>query len=110
MYAIRSYYDARDVIAIIGADADTVTEINAQVNADKRLVLCTPGVQAYDTAADQTVTLPGNYTAAAVAGLIASLAPQASPTNKTLPVITSYSIHYTKLYDGAIEYGSALDN
>lgn len=87
--------NARDVIAIIGADADTVTEINAQVNADKRLVLCTPGVQAYDTAADQTVTLPGNYTAAAVAGLIASLAPQASPTNKTLPGITTLGIKFS---------------
>lgn len=80
--------NARDIIAAIGADATAVADINAQVNADKRLVLCTPGVQAYDAAAGQNVFLPGNYTAAAVAGLIASLAPHASPTNKTLPAVT----------------------
>lgn len=80
--------NARDVIAVIGSDAATVALIDAQVQADKRVVLCTPGVYAYDAAANKDVLLPGNYTAAAVAGLIASLAPQSSPTNKVMPGIT----------------------
>ncbi len=91
--------NARDIIAVIGADATTVDAIidpeSGQVNADKRLVLCTPGVQAYDTAAGQNVMLPGNYTSAAVAGLIASLAPQASPTNKTLPAVTTLGTKFS---------------
>jgi len=91
--------NARDIIAIIGADGADVPHIigpdQDQVNADKRLVLCTPGVQAYDAAANQQVMLPGNYTAAAVAGLIASLAPHASPTNKTLPAVTTLSTKYS---------------
>jgi hypothetical protein len=86
--------NARDVIAVIGSDATTVANISAQVQADKRVVLCTPGVMAYDAAADQEVTLPGNYTAAAVAGLIASLAAQSSPTNKVLPGVTKLGIKF----------------
>jgi hypothetical protein len=86
--------NARDVIAVIGSDATTVANISAQVQADKRVVLCTPGVMAYDAAADQEVALPGNYTAAAVAGLIASLAAQSSPTNKVLPGVTKLAIKF----------------
>lgn len=86
--------NARDVIAVIGADAATVANIEDQVQADKRVVLCTPGVFAFDAAADAEVQLPGNYTAAAVAGLIASLAPQSSPTNKVLPGITKLGIKF----------------
>jgi hypothetical protein len=86
--------NARDVIAVVGADAVTTSTIAAQVVADKRLILCTPGVLAYDVASDQTVALPGNYTAAAVAGLVASLAPQASPTNKTLPGVSELAIKF----------------
>lgn len=81
----------RDLIAVIGADAATVTgddSIASQVNADKRIVLCAPAIRAFDAAAGQTVTLPGQYTAAAVAGLIAALPPQVSPTNKTLSGVT----------------------
>jgi tail sheath protein len=85
---------ARDVIAVIGADAAAVGDITDQVTANKRFVLCTPGVQAYDAAAKQNVMLPGNYTAAAVAGLIASLAPQSSPTNKVLPGVTTLSTKF----------------
>jgi hypothetical protein len=80
--------NARDVIAVIGSDAGTVATIEGQVQADKRVVLCAPGVHAYDAAADAEVLLPGNYSAAALAGLIASLAPQSSPTNKVLPGVT----------------------
>lgn len=53
-----------------------------------RIILVAPGIKATDTAASpaQDVTLPGAYTAAAVAGLLASFAPHISLTNKTLPV------------------------
>ena len=92
--------NARDVIAVIGADgvadADTsaTAAITEQVQADKRVVLCAPGVLAFDSASGQEVALPGNYTAAPLAGLIASLAPQASPTNKVLPGVTKLATRF----------------
>ena len=70
---------------MIGADGADTTAIKAQVSANKRLVLAAPAVRAFDPATGDVATLPGSYTAAAVAGLIASLAPQSSPTNKLLP-------------------------
>jgi tail sheath protein len=85
----------KDMISVIGADAVTTTNIKNQVTANKRVVLVTPGVQAYDPAADLVVNLPGNYTAAAVAGLVASLAPQSSPTNKVLPGVVTLATRYS---------------
>lgn len=82
--------NARDVIGVLGSDADAdaaPADIVAQANADKRLVLATPAIHGLDPGGSE-VLLPGQYTAAAVAGLIASLAPQASPTNKTLTGVT----------------------
>lgn len=86
--------NGRDMISVIGADAATLTAIKNQVTANKRVVLVTPGVQAYDPAADAVVSLPGHYTAAAVAGLVASLAPQSSPTNKVLPGVVTLATRY----------------
>ena len=77
--------NARDIIAVVGSDASTVANIKAQVVADKRVVLCAPGVVVGGT------VLPGNYTSAAVGGLIASLAVQSSPTNKVLPAVSGLS-------------------
>lgn len=53
-----------------------------------RVILVAPGIKATDTSMDpaEEVTLPGAYTAAAVAGLLASFPPHISLTNKTLPV------------------------
>lgn len=53
-----------------------------------RVILAAPGIKATDTSTDppEEVTLPGAYTAAAVAGLLASFPPHISLTNKTLPV------------------------
>src|SRR5204862_947653 len=48
----------------------------------------------FDSAAKADVTLPGNYTAAAMAGLISSLAPQSSPTNKVLPAVGKLSTKF----------------
>jgi hypothetical protein len=87
--------DGKDLITVIGSDATGVSEIEDQVAANKRVVLVTPGVRTYDPAAGAMVDLPGNYTAAAVAGLIASLAPQASPTNKVLAGVTQLVTRYS---------------
>lgn len=88
----------RDLIAVVGADTeptvtnDGTTVGDVSVPADKRLVLAAPGIRAQQTLAaeggateSEEVELPGRYTAAAVAGLISTLTPQSSPTNKTLP-------------------------
>ena len=83
--------DGRDMIAVIGSDAGTSATIAAQVAANKRVVLAAPAVRAFDPEAGDLATLPGTYTAAAVAGLIASLAPQSSPTNKVLPGLAGVS-------------------
>lgn len=77
--------DGRDMIGIIGADAAAVPAINAQVAANKRVVLTAPAVNAFDPQAGRVATFPAGYSAAALAGLVASLAPQSSPTNKVLP-------------------------
>jgi hypothetical protein len=79
--------NGRDMIAVIGADATGTTAIKAQVSANKRVVLAAPAVRAFDPETGDLATLPASYTAAALAGLIASLAPQSSPTNKLLPGI-----------------------
>jgi phage tail sheath protein FI len=92
--------DARDVLAVVGSDGANADAAIAQVNADKRLVLATPAVRSFDplpapNTPGAVVTLPGQYTAAAVAGLIASLAPQSSPTNKVLSGITELGTRYS---------------
>jgi phage tail sheath protein FI len=81
------------MMAIIGSDdaGDDVADIVAQVSSNKRFILTTPGIQAFDVQASANVTLPGNYTAAALAGLVSSLAVQSSPTNKVLGGVTQLS-------------------
>ena len=78
----------RDRIAVLGADEDAVDKVaaNADAVAGGRLILVAPGVKVLDQALGKQVALPPAYAAAAVAGLIASLAVQVSPTNKTLAV------------------------
>jgi hypothetical protein len=51
-----------------------------------RIIFVGPGIQAYDTEQRAKVSLPGTYTAAAVAGRMACLKPHVSATNKTLRV------------------------
>jgi tail sheath protein len=69
----------------VGATVDTICSHN--LNSD-RVIFVAPGVLATDAAANPPVdvTLPGAYTAAAVAGLLASFAPHISLTNKILSV------------------------
>jgi hypothetical protein len=75
----------KDLLAVVGSDATTVNAVRNQVSSDDRIILTAPGLRAFDAAARAEVTLPGTYSAAALAGLISSLTPQSSPTNKTLP-------------------------
>jgi hypothetical protein len=75
----------KDLIAVIGSDKDNPADITGQVPDDDRIIFTAPGIQAFDSVARQTVTLPGNHTAAVVAGLLSTLVPQSSPTNKVLP-------------------------
>lgn len=76
--------DGKDIIAVYGSDKTTFSDIADDVTGNKRFIMVTPGIRAYESASDSTVTLPGNYTAAAMAGLLSSLPPNISPTNKVL--------------------------
>ncbi|HEU0300803.1 MAG TPA: phage tail sheath subtilisin-like domain-containing protein [Longimicrobium sp.] len=78
----------RDVIAVVGSDATTVANIKAQVATNDRVILVAPGIMAYDAGAGEEIELPGTYSAAPVAGLISSLGPHISPTNKVLNGVT----------------------
>jgi hypothetical protein len=86
--------NGRDMIAVIGADATGTTAIKAQVTANKRVILTAPAVRAFDPVAGDLAMLPAGFSAAAVAGLIASLAPQGSPTNKVLPGIAGLATRF----------------
>jgi hypothetical protein len=76
--------DGKDIIAIYGSDKTAFGEIGDDVTGNKRFIMVTPGIRTYESASDSTVTLPGNYTAAAMAGLLSGLPPHISPTNKVL--------------------------
>ena len=82
--------NGRDVIAVVGSDATEVDDIKDQVLSNDRLILAAPGIVTSETVvengrtASRDVTLSGSYTAAAVAGLLSTLTPEDSPTNKVL--------------------------
>ncbi|HEX6558887.1 MAG TPA: phage tail sheath subtilisin-like domain-containing protein [Longimicrobiales bacterium] len=75
----------RDMIAVVGTDATTTAAMLAQVPTNDRIVFTAPGIMAFDPVAQDVVALSGTYAAAAVAGLLSTLSPQQSPTNKVLP-------------------------
>jgi len=89
----------KDVIAVIGSDADDVDGIQAHANAvgdvHGRIIMVAPGIKAFDAAAKAEVDLPGTYAAAALAGLLSTLVPQSSPTNKTLPGVQKLTQRFT---------------
>lgn len=74
-----------DRIGIIGGDSDALNAVETHPDSD-RIIFCAPGILVNDSATGSQVALPGSYTAAAVAGLIASLPAHFSPTNKSLRV------------------------
>jgi phage tail sheath protein FI len=78
----------KDMMAVIGADGADVAAIAGQVVADDRVIMTAPGIRYFDPAEGATVDLPANYTAAAIAGLLGTLVPQSSPTNKTMAGVT----------------------
>lgn len=96
---INSNIGNQDLIAVIGSDVDTASEIVAQAPTNKRIILTTPGFSAFDSAANNgagaEVALAGNYGAAAVAGLLSTLPPQSSPTNKTLSGLSQLSQRFS---------------
>jgi Phage tail sheath protein subtilisin-like domain/Phage tail sheath C-terminal domain len=87
--------DNKDVIAVIGSDEPDAAGIAGEAPDNDRIVFVAPGIQTFDAAAKDLVTLPGTYTAAAVAGLLSTLVPQASPTNKVLPGVVSLAQRFS---------------
>lgn len=76
----------RERIGIIGSgfkDGEEVLEHNFN---NERIIFTAPGILVSARGKQEKDKLPGSYLAAAVAGLIASLPVQASPTNKTLTI------------------------
>lgn len=78
----------RERIGIIGSGfkqgKDNLDEIAAHNLNNDRLIFVAPGVVVTKNGKENR--LPGSYLAAAIAGLISSLAVQASPTNKVLAI------------------------
>ena len=87
--------NGKDVMAVIGSDADVVDDITDQTPTNDRIIMVAPGIRAFDAAAGESVDLAGTYTAAAVAGLLSSLSPQSSPTNKVLPGVVELSRRFS---------------
>jgi len=81
--------NGQDLIAVVGADGGNAAAVAAQAQTNDRVVLVAPGyfVPNPDDP-DSDVALPATFSAAPVAGLISTLSPHSSPTNKTLPALT----------------------
>jgi hypothetical protein len=88
--------DGQDLIAVVGSDQTARADIEDQVPNNDRIVFTAPGLQAFDAVVGDVVDLPGTYTAAAVAGLLSTLAPQTSPTNKSLPGVTNLTQRFSR--------------
>ncbi len=79
----------RERIAVVGSQRGaSLAELTGHNLNSDRLIYVAPGIMATDAAASprKDVTLPAAYTAAAVAGLLASQSPHISLTNKILQV------------------------
>ena len=77
--------NGQDLLAVVGADGADAAAVAGQTITNDRVVLAAPGYFVPNPAdPNNDVALPGNYMAAPVAGLISTLAPHASPTNKSL--------------------------
>jgi hypothetical protein len=93
--AASSDTNKQERIGIVGsASGDDFDDIRSHNLNSDRIVFVAPGIVTSDAAAGKTVTLPGSYTAAAVAGLLASYSPHISLTNKPLPV-ADLPVYYT---------------
>jgi hypothetical protein len=82
--------DGRERIAFLGGTSSgsptSADDLIADTEAvsDDRVVVCAPGMVTTDAPSDAIVNLPPAYTAAIVAGKVATLAPHISLTNKGL--------------------------
>src|SRR5688572_9849004 len=74
-----------DIIAVVGSDEDAPADIVDQVPEDDRIVFTAPGVMGFDAGSGGAIPLSGTFSAAAVAGLLSTLAPHQSATDKVLP-------------------------
>jgi hypothetical protein len=88
--------EGRERIAVLGASASTATTVETEAGSlnDDRVVLTAPGIKATDGASGKNVDLAPPYTAALVAGRLATVAPHVSLTNKTVPV-DDLDTHYS---------------
>jgi hypothetical protein len=84
--------EGHERIAVLGApesgtksDASPVLDEAESLN-DDRIVLVAPGMKATDARTGQEIDLPPPYLAATIAGMLSTLAPQVSLTNKTVPI------------------------
>jgi hypothetical protein len=74
-------------IGVIGSRLSaTVDDLRGHNLDSDRVIFTGPGIQSTDSASGTEVTLPGAYTAAAVAGLLSSFPAHVSLTNKPLSV------------------------
>jgi hypothetical protein len=81
--------NGQDLIAVVGADGGTAAAVAAQAVTNDRIILVAPGYFVPNPAdPDNDVALPATFSAAPVAGLVSTLSPHSSPTNKTLPALT----------------------
>jgi hypothetical protein len=89
--------DGRERIGVVGADSDLPANITIP-GTTGRLVVVAPGMVADDAArsgANTSVNLPASYTAALVAGRLASTPVQVSLTNKEVAA-TNVTREYTR--------------
>jgi hypothetical protein len=88
--------NGQDLIAVIGADGADADAVADQAITNDRVILVAPGYFVPDPATPDTdVALPATFSAAPVAGLLATLSPHSSPTNKTLPALTRLSTRFS---------------
>lgn len=86
----------RERIAVIGADSSDVEKIleNANEVADKRVILVAPGIRQTDSDTGAVIDLPPYFSAAVIAGKLASLSPHISLTNKTVAGVEALTSLY----------------
>jgi hypothetical protein len=88
--------NGQDLVAVIGADGDDADAIADQAITNDRVILVAPGYFVPNPAdPDTDVALPATFTAGPVAGLISTLSPHSSPTNKTLPALNRLSERFS---------------
>jgi hypothetical protein len=77
----------KDRIAVVGSKVNaSFDNIRGHTLDSDRVIFVAPGIKTTDAASKTEVTLPGAYTAAAIAGMLSAQDPHISLTNKPLSV------------------------